>query len=136
MRRRLLRQSPRSWKAAVKRSSAARTFTHRIWPMAQSVEQLSRQLRSDEPTERLAAARYFAAHAASEHESYLREALARENVHWIRVALKRALARLSPQFESDATPSIDSDDVPARLAQQVYADALEEAASQLIHEVE
>lgn len=104
--------------------------------MAQSADHFSRQLRSEEPTERLAAARYFAAHASAEHESQIREALAHENVHWIRVALKRALARLSPHVDVAAERSLDSEDIPARFAAQVYADALEEAASQLIHEVE
>lgn len=104
--------------------------------MAQSVEHFYRQLRSEEPTERLAAARYFAAHASADHEAHIREALARENVHWIRVALKRALARFSPEAEVASGRSLDSEDIPARFAAQVYADALEEAASQLIHEVE
>jgi signal transduction histidine kinase len=105
--------------------------------MSQSVDHLLRRLTSDAPTERLEAARYFAAHATREHEPQLREALGRENVHWIRVALKRALARMSAASEvTPAVLSLDSEDIPARLATQVYADALEEAASQLIHEVE
>lgn len=111
-------------------------FTRRISLMAESVENAYRQLRSDEPTERLVAARYFAAHATAEHERYLREALAQENVPWIRAALKRALARLSPHVETTSPPLLDAEDAPSRFAAQVYADALEEAASQLIHEVE
>ena len=104
--------------------------------MPQRVDHYYRQLKSDEPTERLAAARYFAAHATAEHLKYLLDALARENVHWIRVALERALRRLAPHSETTSASSLDSEDVPARLAAQVYADALEETASQLIHEVE
>src|SRR5207245_5119925 len=51
--------------------------------------------------------------------------------------IKRALARISPNAEFlSAGVSVDKDDVPARFAAQVYADALETAASQLIHEVE
>jgi signal transduction histidine kinase len=111
--------------------------TPRIFPMSLNAENLFRRMRSESATDRLEAARYFAAHALPEHEGELRDALARENVHWIRVALKRALARISSDGESEAVDkSIDKDDVPARLAAQVYADALETAASQLIHEIE
>lgn len=105
--------------------------------MSLNAENLFRRIRSESATDRLEAARYFAVHALPEHEGELRDALARENVHWIRVALKRALARISSDGESEAVDkSIDKDDVPARLAAQVYADALETAASQLIHEIE
>jgi signal transduction histidine kinase len=105
--------------------------------MSQNDDNSFRRLLSETPTDRLEAARYFAVHALPEHETELREALARENVHWIRAALKRALARISPAAESvPADKSLDKDDVPARFAAQVYADALETAASQLIHEIE
>jgi len=105
--------------------------------MSQSSEQLLRRLRSETPTDRLEAARYFAAHASAEHELALREALSRENVHWIRIALKRALARISPDADHNLSPkSLDQDDIPTRFAAQVYADALEEATSELIHELE
>jgi len=118
-------------------SGVGPSSTRKIYPMSENAEQLFRRLRSDNATERLEAARFFAVHAVSAHEQELREALARENVHWIRTALKRALARMSPDDESDgAAKSVDVDDNPARFAEQVYADALEEAASQLIHEVE
>lgn len=106
--------------------------------MSQSVDQQIRRLGAENPTERLAAARYLAVHATQEHEQQLREALARENIHWIRVALKRALGRISPEpeFPVPSTQPLDSDDVPARFAAQLYAAALEEAAAQLIHEIE
>jgi hypothetical protein len=105
--------------------------------MSLNADNLLRRLRSEIPTERLEAARYFAKYAISEHEQILIEALAKENVHWIRAALQRALAKISPALQSvPASSSVDADDVPARLAIQVYADALETAASQLIHEIE
>ena len=105
--------------------------------MSQSVDHFLRRLQSETQTDRLEAARYFAAHASQEHERELREALARESVHWIRVALRRALARISSTTELAFTDkSLDKDDVPARFAAQVYADALETTASQLIHEIE
>jgi signal transduction histidine kinase len=105
--------------------------------MSQSADTFLRRLQSEAPTERLEAARFFAANAVSINEKALRDALSRETVHWIRAALKRALARISPNAEfASSDASVDSDDVPARFAAQVYSDALETAASQLIHEVE
>jgi signal transduction histidine kinase len=105
--------------------------------MSQSAEHFLRRLQSETQTERLEAARYFAAHAVASQENALRDALARERVLWIRAALKRALAKILPNAEfTSADVSVDRDDVPERFAAQVYADALETAASQLIHEVE
>lgn len=105
--------------------------------MPQSAEHFLRRLKSETQTERLEAARFFASHAVAIHETALREALARERVLWIRAALKRALAKILPNAEfASAEASVDRDDVPERFAAQVYADALETAASQLIHEIE
>jgi signal transduction histidine kinase len=105
--------------------------------MPQSAESLLRRLRSEDPTERLEAARYFAKRAAPEHKDRLKAALAKENILWIRSALQRALASISPDSYLDSSgDSINQDDVPERFAAQVYADALETAASQLIHEIE
>jgi signal transduction histidine kinase len=105
--------------------------------MSQSADHFLRRLKSETQTERLEAARYFATNAIPSHEAALREALTRERVHWIRAALKRALAKMLPTAEFiSAETSVDRDDVPERFAAQVYADALETAASQLIHEVE
>ena len=105
--------------------------------MSQSADHFLRRLRSETQTERLEAARFFAANAIPAHENALRDALSRETVHWIRAALKRALAKISPTDEFlDVDRSVDTDDVPEKFAEQVYADALETAASQLIHEVE
>lgn len=104
--------------------------------MTQNADNSLRRLRSETPTERLEAARFFVSHAQPEHAREISEALAKENVQWIRVALKRALTRISPHVEPVRDSSLDSDDVPERFAAQVYADALETAASQLIHEVE
>jgi len=105
--------------------------------MSQSADHFLRRLKSETQTERLEAARYFAANATPSHEAALREALTRERVHWISAALKRALAKILPNAEFiSAESSVDRDDVPERFAAQVYADALETAASELIHEVE
>lgn len=102
-----------------------------------NTEALVRQLRSDSPKERLEAARYLAVHALPEHEQVLREAVALESVLWIRSALRRALARISPIPELELIDrSIDRDDLPEGFAAQVYAEALETTASQLMHEIE
>jgi signal transduction histidine kinase len=102
-----------------------------------SADLMFRRLRSDSATERLEAARYFAQYALPEHERPLREAVARERVLWIKSALRRALARISPTPALDtANGSIDRDDLPAGFAAQVYAEALEMTASQLMHEIE
>lgn|ERR1035437_7738882 len=104
--------------------------------MPLSVETSFRHLRSENPSDRLEAARYLAAHAVPDHENLLREALAKENIHWIRIALRRAIARISSRDEPAQVSPSDRDDVPPKLAAQVYADALETTSSQLIHEVE
>jgi signal transduction histidine kinase len=96
-----------------------------------------RRLRSTSNKERLEAARYFAEHAESAHEQQLRAAIASESVLWIRGALRRALARISPNPEPYASiDSIAPDDLASGLAAQVHADALETTASQLMHEIE
>src|SRR5579862_6276035 len=99
--------------------------------MSQSADTFLRRLHSEAPTDRLEAARFFASNAVPANEKALRDALSRETVHWIRAALKRALARISPSAEfAPSDTSVDKDDVPARFAAQVYSDALETAASQ------
>lgn len=83
------------------------------------------------------AARYFAKHAEAAHEQQLREAIASESVLWIKGALRRALARISATPELDPSiGSINRDDLPEGFAAQVYADALETTASQIMHEIE
>ncbi|WP_076860952.1 sensor histidine kinase [Bradyrhizobium mercantei] len=105
--------------------------------MSPSADTILRRLRSESPTERLEAARYLADHALPEHETIIREAAANEPVRWIRSALRRAVARISPNPEASSFPtSVDKDDLPAGFAAQVYAEALETTASQLMHEIE
>ena len=102
--------------------------------MSPNPELLLRRLRSISPKDRLEAARYFAEHAEPAHERAIREAIAAESVLWIKGALRRALARISPTPEPET--SIDRDDLPEGFAAQVYAEALETTASQLMHEIE
>ena len=103
-----------------------------------NVEQILSRLASELPDERLKAARFLAEHATPEHEGQLREALARESVQWIRSALKRAIKRLSSTatIEESTSAILNTEDAPERFAAQVYAEALEESTSHIIHEVE
>lgn len=105
--------------------------------MSPSAETLYRRLQSESATIRLEAARYLADHAGPEDEQPLREALARERIQWIRSALRRAIARVSPRATVEPyETSIDRDDLPAGFAAQVHAEALETTAAQLMHEIE
>ncbi len=102
-----------------------------------SPEAVLRKLRSESATERLEAARFFAAHATPGDEQALREAASRESVTWIKSALRRAIARLSPTGQpAEAPASIDADELPKGFAVQIYAEALETTTAQLLHEVE
>jgi signal transduction histidine kinase len=105
--------------------------------MPPSAEVLFRRLQSDSPKARLEVARYLAENALPQYEQRLREAVARERVLWIKTALRRALARISPNPEFDTSDrSVDRDDLPEGFAAQVHAEALETTASQLMHEIE
>jgi signal transduction histidine kinase len=104
--------------------------------MMQTPEGFLRRLRSDNNKERLEAARYFAEHAIASNDTVLREALAKESVPWIRGALRRALAKLSPNDDGSPVWSVDRDDLPEGFAQQVYSEALETTTAQLMHEIE
>lgn len=105
--------------------------------MSPSAETLHRHLKSESPTVRLEAARYLADYAEAHDEQALREALANERIQWIRSALRRAIARVSPQSaDAVSEPSVDRDDLPAGFAEQVHSEALETTAAQLMHEIE
>jgi signal transduction histidine kinase len=102
-----------------------------------SPDALLRKLRSESATERLEAARFFAAHATAAEEQALREAAARETVTWIKSALRRAVARVSPTAQrADSLASVDTDELPKGFAAQIFAEALETTTAQLLHEVE
>jgi signal transduction histidine kinase len=105
--------------------------------MPSNPEALLRKLRSPSATERLEAARYFAEHAGPDDEKRLREAASRETVTWIKSALRRALARISPDVQmTDSSDSVDADELPKGFASQIFAEALETTTAQLLHEVE
>src|SRR5262249_24205029 len=97
-----------------------------------SPEPVLRKLRSESATQRLKAARVFAAHATAGDEQALREASSRESITWIKSALRRAIARVSPAGQAaDSAASIDADELPKGFAAQIYAEALETTTAQL-----
>jgi signal transduction histidine kinase len=105
--------------------------------MSPSADSLARKLESDNPTERLEAARFLAINASNEHEAAIRKALATEHVRWIHGALRRALARVSTDYaDEEKGAPLDREDIPARFVAQVHAEALETTAALLIHEIE
>ncbi|MBB3147739.1 signal transduction histidine kinase [Phyllobacterium trifolii] len=101
-----------------------------------SIDSVLRYLRSENPSERLKAARFLANNARATEATPIREALARETVVWIRGALQRALERCVPAQAASSSSTIDRDDFSADFAAQVHAEALETTTAQLLHEVE
>ncbi len=101
-----------------------------------SIDSVLRRLRSENPSERLEAARFLANNARAAHAKSIREALAKETVVWVRGALQRALERCAPAQTMSSPSEVDQDDFTADFAAQVHAEALETTTAQLLHEVE
>lgn len=99
--------------------------------MASSTE---RKLTSLDPRERLDAARYLAEHAQVKHVALIEKALAVESVAWVASALRRALQRSRPTEEQRAP--LERPDLPLDQTAQIYSEALETTAKQIIHEIE
>lgn len=95
---------------------------------------LTRKLGSADPRERLEAARHLAEHADDKQVQLIENALAVETVAWVTSALKRALQRARPTGEAPAMQE-RSELSPDQTA-QIYSDALETTAKQIIHEIE
>lgn len=96
--------------------------------------ELKRKLGSSDPLERLDAARYLAEHANGKQTALIEDALASENVAWVVGALKRALQRTRPNNSAPRAP--ERMDLSADQTAQIYSDALETTAKQIIHEIE
>ncbi|MDH4983968.1 HAMP domain-containing sensor histidine kinase [Aminobacter anthyllidis] len=95
---------------------------------------LARKLGSVDPRERLQAARYLAEHANAKQTGVIESALAVETVAWVTSALKRALQRAQPT--KSAARTLDRVELSADQTAQIYSDALETTAKQIIHEIE
>ena len=96
--------------------------------------ELARKLGSADPRERLDAARHLAEHADAKQIGLIEGALAVETVAWVTSALKRALQRARPTDSAAASP--ERVDLSADQTAQIYSDALETTAKQIIHEIE
>lgn len=95
---------------------------------------LSRKLASHNAHERLEAARYLAENVQSKHAAQIEAALGVETVGWVRSALRRALQKVQP-IAAPSTPS-EVTELAALDAAQIYSEALETTAAQIIHEIE
>lgn len=95
---------------------------------------LTRKLGSSDPRERLEAARHLAEHADAKQIRLIEDALAVETVAWVKSALKRALQRARPT--GDAAQAQERPELSPDQTAQIYSDALETTAKQIIHEIE
>lgn len=95
---------------------------------------LERKLRSSDPRERLEAARYLAENADAKQTGLIEGALSVETVAWVTSALKRALQRSRPV--DSVAPSMERSDLSVGQTAQIYSEALETTAKQIIHEIE
>lgn len=96
--------------------------------------ELARKLGSADPRERLDAARHLAEHADAKQIGLIEGALAVETVAWVTSALKRALQRARPT--DGAVPVPERVELSADQTAQIYSDALETTAKQIIHEID
>lgn len=95
---------------------------------------LERKLGSADPRERLSAARHLAENADAVKIELIEGALAVETVGWVTSALKRALQRARPM--DSAAERTDRSELSAEQTAQIYSEALETTAKQIIHEIE
>jgi signal transduction histidine kinase len=97
-------------------------------------------LLSSSAHERLVGARFLARHASVEDQGYIDQALARENVFWVRnalsLALKRAIGAATNTSEGLLQAADQNPIQPDQQAQEIYSNALQETTSLLLHEIE
>jgi nitrogen fixation/metabolism regulation signal transduction histidine kinase len=93
-----------------------------------------RKLSSSDPRERLEAARHLADHAQATHVPLIEKALAVETVAWVASALRRAIQRATPT--EIRTAPVEKQDLPIDQTAEIYSEALETTAKQIIHEIE
>jgi signal transduction histidine kinase len=90
--------------------------------------------------DRLLAARFLARHASSDDVDLIDRALRKENVSWVQNALRVALRRGTGQLDSDrstiAESAEESSSIPDQQVGDIYANALQETTSLLLHEIE
>ena len=117
----------------MRRSSVELSFMPRtIRPMTPEV--LNRKLTSTDAHERLEAARFLVENAQTSQAGKIEAALGVETVGWIRSALQRALQKVQPN--APAFTALEATELTALYAAQIYSEALEATAAQMIHEIE
>src|SRR5438045_3903646 len=84
---------------------------------------------------RLTAARFFAMNASGMDRRRLRAALRKESVPWIKRALERSLQRAGRLTETMDASSVVYADPPPRLIAELRANAIDEVAGTIIHEL-
>lgn len=97
-------------------------------------EFLDRKLNSNDPRERLDAARYLVDNAKKMHAAQIDAALGNETVPWVRSALLRALQKI--RQNSPTKRSKRKQELTVLDTAQIYSNALETTAAQIIHEIE
>lgn len=91
---------------------------------------------STDAHERLLAARFFSGAAEVEDAALVRQAMEREDVAWIRNALKSAVIRAEGIEREPVRHDDEFDATEEEFADQIYANAVEETTRRLIHEIE
>jgi signal transduction histidine kinase len=90
--------------------------------------------------ERLIGARFLARFASNQDIGQINQALLRENVSWVRNALSEALRRATGQESPAVDEQVETDGVDLspsdRQLREIYANALQETTSLLLHEIE
>src|SRR5207249_5102926 len=92
-------------------------------------------LRSDVPRERLAGARYFARSASTSDLALLRRLRRDDDDPWTQAALDQAIRRAGSIVEESVIEVEPPDDVEEAIRRDAYAQAVEETAQQLVHEI-
>ena len=96
-----------------------------------------RLLTSENAHDRLRAARYLSRFATSADHDTLQKALAREDVVWIKRALRQALERCATfNLTGSDGPELPEPEEDAADIDDVYAQAIEEVTRRLVHEIE
>ena len=96
---------------------------------------LQARLCSADAHKRLLAAREYERFARIEDTQFLRDALAREEVTWVKAALSRAIGRIA-EDDHACVPGTPLDTNADESAKEIYANAVEDTTRRLVHEIE
>ena len=94
-----------------------------------------RKLTSDSAHERLQAARFLARHSGLVDVVFLRSALERESVSYVRTSLILALTRVADSVPQATTDPVDEYEIPEELRLQIKQKVTNEIAGRILHEI-